>query len=341
MSSQPLEKPVEETTQDDALNRVAEKYAVAVTPHVLSLVDTDDPADPIARQYLPDAAELHATEAELADPIGDQTHSPVRGVVHRYPDRVLLMPVEVCAVYCRFCFRRETVGKGTGLREAELEAALDYIRENTGIHEVILSGGDPLVLSARRLRRIIHALDAIDHVRVIRIHTRVPVADPARVTPDLIGALEVDTAVYVSIHCNHPRELTPGVRHVLRRISRAGIPMVAQTVLLRGVNDDGDVLESLFRELTANRVKPYYLHHPDLARGTSHFRLPLATGRGIMEKLRGRLSGLSQPQYVLDIPGGHGKVPVGPDYVVCDDDGNVFVRDPCGALHAYPDDDAA
>ena len=314
---------------------VAERYAVAVTPHVASLMRPGDPDDPIARQYLPHEAELRGDDAELSDPIGEARFTPVKGVVHRYPDRVLLKPVMACPVYCRFCFRRETVGAGAaGLTARELDAAIAYIGGRAEVWEVILTGGDPLLLSPRRLGGIVRRLAAIPHVGVVRIHTRVPVADPDRITAELADALQADVPVYVAIHCNHPRELDEGAERACRRLAQAGLPLLGQTVLLKGVNDDATTLAELMRLLVRNRIKPYYLHHPDLAPGTARFRLTIAEGRALMRALRGRVSGLCQPTYVLDIPGGHGKVPVGPDYLAEGEAGPV--TDYRGGRHAYP-----
>jgi lysine 2,3-aminomutase len=317
---------------------VAERFAVAITPEMAALIDGSDPADPIARQFVPSAAELTTTPDERADPIGDRLLSPVKGIVHRYPDRVLLKPSHVCPVYCRFCFRREQIGPaGEVLSDAELETALDYIRARPEIWEVIVTGGDPFVLSPRRLRTIMRALDAIPHLGVIRFHTRVPVVDPRRVNAGLVAALAAEKAVYVAIHANHPRELTEAARAACTRLAKAGIPLLGQTVLLKGVNDDAATLTALFRGLVAMRIKPYYLHHPDLARGTAGFRPSLAEGRALMRQLRGRVSGLCQPTYVLDLPGGCGKVPVGPCYAAGGDASGVWqVEDPAGGRHLYP-----
>jgi lysine 2,3-aminomutase len=318
------------------LEAVAQRYAVAMTPAMIELALPGDPADPIARQFVPAPDELVEAPGERADPIGDDAHTPVKGIVHRYPDRVLLKPVHVCPVYCRYCFRRERVGPGgEALSPAELAAALDYIRARPGIFEVILSGGDPLMLSPRRIAALVGALDAIAHVRVIRVHSRLPVADPEAITPALVGALAAEKAVYLVVHANHPREITAGVAAAAKRLARAGIGLLAQSVLLKGVNDDADTLDALFRALLAARIKPYYLHHADLAPGTAHFRTDLAAGQRLMRALRGRLSGLAQPTYVLDIPGGHGKVPVGPVYAAPDGEG-WRVTDPGGARHDYP-----
>ena len=326
-----------------ALEKVAARYAVAVTPDVAALIDMLDPNDPIARQYVPSADELVTHPSENADPIGDHAHSPVSGIVHRYPDRVLFKLVHVCAVYCRFCFSREMVGPGkeTALSDEVYSKALDYIRAHPEIWEVILTGGDPLMLSARRLKEVMTDLAAIDHIKIIRMHTRVPVADPARVTDETVAALKVTGATtWVTLHANHPRELTADARAACARMIDAGIPMVSQSVLLRGVNDDAATLEALMRSFVECRIKPYYLHHGDLAPGTAHLRTTLEEGQKLMLSLRGRVSGLCQPDYVLDIPGGHGKAPIGPQYLSRtgeDGDGQRYrVVDYCGDVHLYP-----
>ncbi len=328
----------------ETLAEVAARYAVALPPTLAVLIDRNDPHDPIARQFVPQSAELDSQPQELADPIGDDAHSPVEGIVHRYPDRVLLKLTHVCAVYCRFCFRREMVGpdkpnaKSNALSAAALAAALDYIRAHGEIWEVILTGGDPLVLSARRLRAVMKALGAIDHVKVVRIHTRVPIADPARVTPELVRALRIDgKATYVAIHVNHARELSAQARIAVARLADAGIPLLSQTVLIAGVNDSAQTLGDLMRALVECRIKPYYLHHGDLAPGTAHLRTGIAAGQELMRELHGRYSGLCQPTYVLDIPGGHGKSPVGPSYLEPrDDNGHYQVQDFNGRRHIYP-----
>jgi lysine 2,3-aminomutase len=333
------------------LEQVAARYAVAVTPAVAALIDIDDPDDPIARQYIPQADELIARADENADPIGDHAHAPVDGIVHRYPDRVLFKLVHVCAVYCRFCFRREMVGPGkeTALSRDAYRGALDYIRAHDEIWEVILTGGDPLMLAPRRMAEIMHDLAAIPHLKIIRLHTRVPVADPARVTAEMVAALRVAGATtWVALHANHPRELTDDARAAIARFADAGIPLVSQTVLLRGVNDDTATLEALMRRFVECRIKPYYLHHGDLAPGTAHLRTTIAQGQTLMRALRGRVSGLCQPDYVLDIPGGFGKAPIGPEYLSGDPASNPAtdagahaesdyrVVDYCGDVHHYP-----
>jgi lysine 2,3-aminomutase len=322
----------------EALERVVAQYAVAITPAMAGLIDPADPNDPIARQFVPDPAELDARPDETADPIGDQAHSPVLGIVHRYLDRVLLKLTPICAVYCRFCFRRETIGPGEpALTSRELDAALGYITANPAVWEVILTGGDPLMLSPRRLKQIVGRLGAIDHVKIIRVHTRMPIADPARVTPAVVRALKArGKATYVVLHANHARELTPAARGACARLIDAGIPMLSQSVLLAGVNDDPQTLAALMRALVECRIKPYYLHHGDLARGTSHLRTTIERGQELMRALHGRVSGLCQPTYVLDIPGGNGKSPIGPNYLTTDDGGRYRIEDYNGAQHPYP-----
>ncbi|CAN7296554.1 lysine-2,3-aminomutase-like protein [Phenylobacterium sp. LjRoot225] len=322
----------------EALSQVAARYAVAITPAMAELVDPADPADPIALQFVPDRRELESQGPESADPIGDATHSPVLGVVHRYADRVLLKVTHTCAVYCRFCFRREMVGpdgEGT-LTPAELDAALAYIAGRPEVWEVILTGGDPLVLSARRLRELMARLGDIEHVKVIRLHTRIPAVDPEAVTPELVAALRgARQAVYVALHADHPRELTPAARAACARLVDAGVPLLGQTVLLKGINDDPQTLTALFRAMVETRIKPYYLHHADFAPGTGHLRTTLEEGQALMRGLRGTVSGLCQPTYVLDVPGGYGKVPVGPVYLSEAGEGTC-VEDPNGGRHAYP-----
>jgi lysine 2,3-aminomutase len=333
-----------------ALERVASRYAVAITPELVELIDSSDSDDPIALQFVPNAAELKVQPGEDADPIGDHAWSPVPGIVHRYPDRVLFKLVHVCAVYCRFCFRREMVGPGNenALSENAYRAALDYIRARSEIWEVILTGGDPLMLSPRRMSEIMADLAGIDHIKIIRLHTRVPVADPDRVSDEMVSALKAKGATtWVALHANHARELTEKARAACTRLVDAGIPMVSQSVLLRGVNDNVAALSDLMRAFVECRIKPYYLHHGDLAPGTSHLRTTLAEGQDLMRELRGRVSGLCQPEFVLDLPGGAGKSPVGPNYVLAvqntapvDVDANTETRyrivDYCGDVHLYP-----
>jgi lysine 2,3-aminomutase len=319
--------------------RVAERYAVAISPAVANLIDATDPDDPIARQFVPNARELEHSERELADPIGDEAHSPVPGLVHRYPDRVLLKIASVCPVYCRFCFRREMVGPqlGQALTADQLDSALAYVRQRPQIWEVIFTGGDPFVLSDRRIAEVTRRVADIPHVKVLRWHTRVPVVQPERLTTALAESLVREAAgksVWVAVHANHPRELTDAARAGCARLRSTGVNLVSQTVLLKGVNDDVETLAALMRGFVEAGVKPYYLHHADLAPGTAHLRTTLAEGQALMRALRGQLSGLAQPTYVLDIPGGSGKVPAGPAYVA-DDTVRQTVTDIHGRQHRY------
>jgi lysine 2,3-aminomutase len=318
---------------------VAERYVIGISPAMAALIDPDDPDDPIARQFLPDPRELVQLPVERADPIGDLSHSPVEGIVHRYPDRVLLKAVHVCPVYCRFCFRREMVGpEGLGTLTPEaLDTAFAYIADHSEIWEVILTGGDPLVLSPRRISELMARLSDIAHVKIVRFHTRVPIVEPERIDAGLVAALKASgKTTYLAIHANHPRELTPAARDAIGRLADAGITLLSQTVLLKGVNDDAAVLAELMRAFVENRVRPYYLHHPDLAPGTSHFRVPIETGQALMKSLRGRVSGLCQPTYILDIPGGHGKAVIEAASIRQTGDGCYAVEDFRGQVHDYP-----
>jgi len=319
------------------LETVARRYAISITPAMQALIDPADANDPIARQFVPDVRELDQRPTELPDPIGDKKHSPVEGIVHRYRDRVLLKIVSHCAVYCRFCFRREMVGpQGEGaLSPAALDAALAYIAAHREIWEVILTGGDPFMLPARRAAALTERLAAIDHVKIVRWHTRVPVVDPDRVTEDFVRAIKTPgKANYVALHANHPRELTPAARAACARLVDAGVVMVSQSVLLKGVNDDPDTLEVLMRAFVEARVKPYYLHHADLAPGTKHFRTTIEHGQFLMRELKRRASGLAQPAYVLDIPGGYSKADLGaPDIERASS--CYRVRDDVGDWHDY------
>lgn len=321
------------------INKVAQNFSIAMSSDLVAANSDHGGNGPVGRQFVPSAAELEVDDRELADPIGDKVYARTKAVIHRYPDRVLLKPIHTCPVYCRFCFRRASVGRGPEpITDVDLREALAYIRSQPSVREVILTGGDPLMLPDSRLKMIIGALHNIDHVEVIRIHTRYPIAYPARITDELTRSLRGRAAVYVVLHCNHPQELTGKARAACACFVDNGIPMLSQSVLLRGVNDDPDTMAELMRLLVRLRIKPYYLHHLDLARGTSHFRTSVAQGQTIMQRLRGRLSGLCQPTYVLDIPGGHGKVPIGPIYLQPGPDlGEYVVEDYRGEKHAYAD----
>ncbi len=303
-----------------------------ISPHLRALAER---SEPVARQFAPDAREAVATPDDRDDPIGDAAHSPLPGLVHRYPDRVLLLPTLGCASHCRFCFRRDRVG-AKGMSDAEIDDALDYVADRPEIREVILSGGDPL--TDPRLETLLARLDAIDAIDWVRIHTRLAVHDPKRAIrvaatlPDVRRA-----ALWVALHVNHADELTPETRAAIRAFQAKGAFLVSQTVLLKGVNDDADTLAALFRALVGAGVKPYYLHHPDRAAGTEHYRVPLAKGRAIAEALRATLSGIAQPTYVLDIPGGHGKVWATDAFVTPSANGWI-ARATDGSHHAYPAD---
>ncbi|MBN9247709.1 MAG: lysine-2,3-aminomutase-like protein [Hyphomicrobium sp.] len=330
-------------SERDALMDVSARYAVALTPVIANLIDPNAPNDPIARQFVPTAAELTTHPREAGDPIGDHLKSPVPGIVHRYPDRVLLKIASVCPVYCRFCFRREMVGPANGetLSADDLAAAVAYIAANPGIWEVILTGGDPFILSPRRIREVTGALSAISHVKILRWHTRVPVVDPDRVSDELIAALKATPkTVFIGLHTNHARELEGSACDAIARLVDAGLPLVSQTVLLKGVNDNVETLEALMRRLVELRVKPYYLHHGDLAPGTAHFRTTIAEGRALMAALRQRVSGLALPTYVLDLPGAFGKVPI-ERHSGADHDGVDIFTDRDGRNHRYEDACAA
>jgi lysine 2,3-aminomutase len=292
-----------------ALETLEARYAIAVPPALAALIEHPD--DPIARQIIPHPDELITAGHELPDPTADQAHSPLPGLVHRYPDRVLIKPLLVCPLYCRFCFRREQVGPDGGLlTDAQLDATIAYIRARPAIREVILTGGDPLLLSPRRLSVLLGVLDTIPHLDQLRIHTRVPVADPSRITPALLQALATEKPLFVAVHANHAREFAPAAAAALRDLAGAGAILLGQSVLLRGVNDSVQALEDLFRAMLRHRIKPYYLHQLDAAPGTARFLVPVTEGLALLAALRGRVTGLAFPTYVRERPNGAGKEPI-------------------------------
>lgn len=294
-----------------ALEQVAAQFNVALTPTITQLLEQEASQGPIYKQFVPQEEELIHTADELADPIGDQCHEKVKGLVHRYPDRCLLKVSNVCPTYCRFCFRKEMIGPGSQPMSSEdLRNAYDYIRNHSEIWEVILTGGDPLILNKKYLRLILENLEAIQHVDVVRIHTRIPIVDPAKIDAELLRALKLKKALYLVVHVNHPDELTESAIKACSALVEAGIPLLSQSVLLRGVNDSAEILTQLFKTLVKHRIKPYYLHHPDLVRGTAHFRMSIKEGQAIVKQLQGSISGLCQPTYVVDLPNGGGKVPL-------------------------------
>lgn len=322
------------------LSEVVENFSLAITDHIQQQIDHYNPEDPIAKQFVPNVAELNVSALEKSDPIGDEIHTTVKGIIHRYPDRCLFTPVHICPVYCRFCFRKEKVGTADKtLNNQELEQAFNYIAQHPEIWEVIITGGDPLIIKPTILKKFITRLSQIEHVEIIRIHTRVPVVDPERINNDMLNALTTHKPIYVVLHANHPKELSTAAIQACKKLIDSGIVMLSQTVLLKNINDNIETLSALMRCFIKNRIKPYYLHHGDLARGTGHFRTTIAEGQLLMKQLRGRFSGICQPTYVLDIPGGHGKVPIGPNYIKdsCDhpNGDTYFIEDYQGFLHTY------
>ncbi len=304
-----------------------EGLPIRVTPYYLSLVDRDDPRCPIRLQCIPRIEEARLVPGDLADPLGEVAHEVAPNLVQRYPDRALLLATDRCGVYCRFCTRSRMVGDGGGAIPLErLGPAFAYLEAHPEVRDVILSGGDPLTMSTERIARLVERVRAIESVETIRLATRVPVTLPSRVTAELTRALRPFHPIWVMTHFNHPKELTPEAGAACERLADAGFPLMNQTVLLRGVNDDAQVLEALFRGLVRRRVRPYYLLQMDPVRGTGHLRTPLSAGVAIMERLQGRLSGIALPKLVVDTPGGMGKVPIGPNYVVGSAPGRTSLR---------------
>ncbi len=321
------------------LEAVLDEYKMAIPPYYLRLIDWDDPADPIRRQAVAAPGELVTLPEELHDPIGDRRWSPVPRLTHRYPDRVLIYPTYLCSMYCRFCFRKEQLNESeSGYPHDDLAPALAYVAGHPEVREVILTGGDPLVLGDDKLARLLARIDAIPHVEAIRIHTRVPVTLPMRVTPELGAVLGSVRMLWIVTHFNHPRELTPEAVAACRLLHRSGAHLLNQNVLLKGVNDRAAVLAELYRGLVYRAgVKPYYLHHCDMTRGVGGFRTTIAEGQAIMKQLRGHISGLCLPTYVLDIPGGAGKSPLGPSYIQARDGDRWQIESYTGDVYEYRD----
>jgi lysine 2,3-aminomutase len=309
-----------------------------ITPYYLSLIDRDDVACPIRKQCVPDAREGVEVAGDLADPLGEVAHEVAPHLVQRYPDRVLLLATDRCAVYCRFCTRSRMVGVGDGAVSLEqLAPALTWLRAHPEVRDVIVSGGDPLAMATDRLVRVVRAVREVRSVETIRLATRVPVTLPMRITPELLAALRPFHPLWVMTHFNHPRELSPAAIEACNRLADAGFPVMNQTVLLAGINDHASTLEQLFRGLVRMRVRPYYLLQADPVRGTGHLRTPLSQGENIMRTLQGRLTGIALPRFICDTPGGHGKVPVGPDYVVSRGAGATLLRTFRGQEVTYVD----
>jgi lysine 2,3-aminomutase len=309
----------------------ASGFPIAITPYYLGLADPKDPACPIRRQVVPTGHERREVPGDLRDPLGEEAHEVAPELVQRYPDRALLLVTDRCAIYCRFCTRSRIVGAGGGPRSDDrLAPAYRYLESHPEVRDVIVSGGDPLAMATERLLRVIERLRQIPSVETIRLATRVPVALPQRITEELVSALKPHHPLWVMTHFNHPKELTDLSRAALVRLADAGFPVMNQSVLLRGINDDSRVLAELFRGLVRVRVRPYYLLQADPVRGTGHLRTPLSTGIRIFEELQGKLSGIALPKLIVDTPGGFGKVPVGPEWVVHRADGVTRFRTPRG-----------
>lgn len=317
----------------------AQEASLPITEQIFDTMVSQDLDDPVAKQYLPSPEENIISLKESTDPIGDYNHSPMKGLVHRYHDRVLLKITDTCSVYCRFCFRKEMVGKGHGiLKNSEIENIISYIQNNPQIHEVIFSGGDPLTLSNRRLSVLLTKLEAIKHLDIIRFHTRAPMVTPDRINEEFLDLINTcSKAIYIVIHVNHAQEINQKIINVLSKLSTTRATILSQTVLLKGVNDTTEALENLFRTLVKNSVKPYYLHHPDLAQGTGHFRVTIAEGQALMKSLIGKISGLCLPTYVLDIPGGFGKIPINYNSTQLLQNGKYLIEDIHGQKHIYDD----
>ena len=314
------------------------KLASAVTPHFFNLIEANNPGCPIRRQIIPQVAETFEDDTELSDPCGEDSHMPVPGLVHRYPDRVLLLVTDRCASYCRYCTRSRVVsGVGEQHLETKLEAAFEYLENSPQVRDVLLSGGDPLLLSDNRLKRILSRLRSIRHIQFVRIGSRIPIFLPQRITPELCDILKQFHPLFISIHANHPRELTTEVRDGLGRLADAGIPLGNQSVLLKGVNDSVEIQRALVHKLLLCRVKPYYLYQCDLIKGSAHLRTPIHRGLEIIEGLRGHTTGYAIPQFVIDAPGGGGKIPLNPDYVVSSDEERTLLRNYEGKEFLYPE----
>ncbi len=321
----------------DGLAASAGMFRVGLTPYYASLMDRDQPSCPIRMQAIPSPRELEVTDAELRDPLGEDTHSPVPAVFHKYPDRCLLLAVDRCAIYCRHCNRRRLVGGDDPTTRAELDEGIDYIARTRRIRDVLISGGDPLLLSTRKLDSILGKLSAIDHVEIVRVGTRVPVVLPQRIDDELCRVLRAHQPFYVNTHFNHPKEITPEAREACERLVDHGVPVGNQAVLLRGVNSSVRCMRRLMRELLKMRVRPYYLFQGDTVVGTDHLRTPVAEAERILAGMRGWMSGMAIPHLVLDAPGGGGKIPIGPDYVVSRSPTEVTLENYRGHIVTYPE----
>ncbi|MFB3845413.1 MAG: lysine 2,3-aminomutase [Candidatus Cloacimonadaceae bacterium] len=326
--------------EEEVFRKKSFSFRMAITPYYLSLIDPANPNDPIRRQAVPRIMESYVAPEDMPDPLQEDTDAPVPGMTHRYPDRVLLLLTDQCAMYCRHCTRRRKAGETDApMPKKNVDLAIEYIKNNKEIRDVILSGGDPLTLSDERLDDILARLSEIEHVDIVRIGTRVPVVLPQRITDSLLKVLRKYKFLWLNTHFNHPQELTPEACSALAKLADAGIVLGNQSVLLKGINDQVDVMKQLVQLLVKNRVRPYYIYQCDLSEGISHFRTPVAKGIEIMESLRGHTSGLCIPTYVIDAPGGGGKIPVMPNYVVSQMPGRIVLRNYEGLLTAYTEPD--
>lgn len=323
--------------EKEEISRCLEHFRMAITPYYAMLINPGNPDCPIKKQAVPSIGELAVDKCELEDPLGEEKFSPVEGIVHRYPDRVLFLLTHKCSMYCRHCTRRRLVGcEDFSVSNNQLEKAFDYIKQNTKIRDVLLSGGDPFVLSDSRLEGIIARLREIPHVEIIRIGTRTPVVLPMRITDELLNMLRKYHPIWINTHFNHPDEITADSTLACGKIADAGIPLGNQSVLLRGINDNAETLKELFTKLVKIRVRPYYLYQCDIAQGIGHFRTPVSQGIEIMKNIRGYISGYAVPAFVIDAPGGGGKTPVNPDYIMSLDDSGAVLKNYLGEIYTYP-----
>jgi lysine 2,3-aminomutase len=334
-----LEKHLTLTPEEHAGTLLANtKLALAVTPYFFNLIDPNDPNCPIRRQVIPRIEEMTYQTEDMADPCGEDKHMPVPGLVHRYPDRVLFLVTDRCASYCRYCTRSRVVsGVGEQELETDFDAAIAYLKRHTEIRDVLFSGGDPLLLSDAKLRSLLERVRAIPHIEFLRIGSRIPIFLPQRITPELCAMLKEFHPLFISVHVNHPKELTEEVRAALGRLADAGIPLGNQSVLLKDVNDDAEVMKTLMQKLLRCRVRPYYLYQCDLIQGSSHLRVPVSRGLEIMEQLRGHTTGYAVPQYVVDGPGGGGKIPLNNEYIVAKTSDRILLRNFKGDIFEYPE----
>lgn len=322
--------------EEKGINKASGRLSMAITPYWVTLIDPEDPECPLRRQSVPTIAESVIGPHEMTDPCAEDRDSPARHLVHRYPDRVLLLATEHCAMYCRHCTRRRLVGEHSESdSSSKFDAAIEYIKSNRKIRDVLISGGDPLILEDEVLEELLKSLSGISHVEFLRLGTRVPVTLPQRITEKLVNILKKYSPLWISIHFNHPKEITKRCKIACDMLAEAGIPLGSQTVLLRGINDRPYIMKKLMHELLKIRVRPYYIYQCDPVRGTQHFRTPVAAGINIIEKLRGHTSGYAVPVYVIDGPGGGGKIPVGPNYILSQAKGKYVLRNYKGKIYTY------